>query len=165
MKAISITPKSITIFVYCPIIISILWGFISSYNNWDQKHLDSIFAVWPLISISSVFLSWIVNANILSMRKQAIALITGVIYIIVIYILFILKLLPLKNADSITNFFFIIFAAGYFMALLSLFFEGKFRSQTMAMVYNLQLILVIATALLGYLLLFVALTKVIYYFC
>lgn len=163
MKAIIINKQSIIQFIYIPILISIIWGLISSYNNWDQKHLDIVFAVWPLISISSVFLTWIVIGNILEKRKQKRAIMGGLLYLLIIYLLFIQKLLPLKEADIITKALFTIFFAGYSVLFISLFLAEKFRMPIMNMVYNLELIIVISTSLMGYLLLFVGLAKLIYF--
>lgn len=162
MKAFAIAKNSLLLFVYAPIFISIIWGFASTSNGWDDKHLDMVFAVWPLITISFAFSSWIVIENILEKRKQGIALIAGLLYLLIIYLLFIQKLLPLKEADTITKALFTIFFGGYSVLLISLFLEEKFRMPIMNMIYNLELIIVISNSLMGYLLLFVGLAKLIY---
>ena len=163
MKAFTISKNSLLLFVYAPIIISIIWGFASTSNGWDEKHLDMVFAVWPLISISFAFSAWIVIENILEKRKQGIALIAGLLYLLIIYLLYIQKLLPLKEPDIITKALFIIFFAGYSVLFISLFLEENFRIPIMTMIYNLELIIVISTSLMGYLLLFVGLAKLIYF--
>ena len=159
METAYINIKSLLLFVYTPILVSILFGLLSIYTNWDQKHLAGLFALWPSIAISSIALLWVLKNPEIKFRKKFSALLTGIIYLILFYVFIIYE----KSADVITNTLIVTYLGGLLTALIALFFKSKIQSQIVALIYNLQLTLLIATALMGYLLIFVALAKVIYY--
>lgn len=160
MKKIIIEIKSQILYLYIPILISITWGFISHFLNWDDKHLDSILAVYPLIAISSVcYLGFYYLKS-----KKIFSLLLGLVYLIIIYGLFFLNLLPIKAGDSLTIILLIFYTVFLVSSIIVYLLDKKWSFKLNIFVFNTVLISIIPFALLGYLTILTSLIGLVYWF-
>lgn len=149
--------KNQILFLYVPILISLIWGFISHYLNLDDKNLDVVFAVWPLVGLSSIFFLCFVYSNF----RHIGFLLVGILFIVFISFFFYLNLLPIKNNNDITLILLVIYLVLFLIALTA-YYNNKLN--LVISIYNLIVLSIIPIALMGYILIFVGLTKVVYSF-
>lgn len=149
--------KNQILFLYIPLLIALIMGFISHYLNLDDKNLDVVFAVWPLVGFSSIFFLGFVYSDF----RQLVFLLAGILFIVFISFFFYFNLLPIKNNNDIT----LILLAIYFSLFLiatTAYYNNKLN--LIMSIYNLIVLSIIPFALMGYILVFIGFTKVVYSF-
>lgn len=151
--------KSQIIFIYIPILLSIFWGLISNYFNLDDKNIDIIFAVYPLIGLVNIF-------YLLYFRKDnnPLFLFLGVLTLFTLMILVIYDLLPVNKNDTISILLIIFYTTFFIMSLILHFLQENKKTDYIKKVYNFLLLTLLPLSFMGYILVFVLFSKVIYSF-
>jgi hypothetical protein len=152
--------KQQLLYLYIPMLISITWGFVSHSLNWDDKHLDSVFAVYPLIATSSFFYLGFFHYKI----KRVISLFAGLVYLILIYALFLLNQLPMKTGDKLTVILLIFYFVLYIISIVGHLLSTKWSLKFNIIIFNIVLVSILPFVLLGYLTIFTSLIGLVYWF-
>lgn len=152
--------KQQLLYLYVPMLIAIAWGFVSHSLNWDDKHFDTLFAVYPLIGFSSIFYF----AFLYFKGKQIGFLIAGLAYLIVLSICYFYNILPIKIEDNLTIILLSFYSFLYFVSILFCILCKRWHFKFTHLIYNIMLISIIPFALLGYLTIVTSLLGLVYSF-
>jgi hypothetical protein len=152
--------KQQLLYLYVPMLIATAWGFVSHFLNWDDKHLDTLFAVYPLVGASSIFYFGFLHYK----GKQIGFLIAGLAYLIVLSICYFYNILPIKIEDNTTVILLSFYSILYFVSIIVCLLNKKWVFTFPILIYNMMLISIIPFALLGYLTLVTSLLGLVYSF-
>jgi hypothetical protein len=152
--------KQQLLYLYVPMLIATAWGFVSHFLNWDDKHLDTLFAVYPLVGASSIFYFGFLHYK----GKQIGFLIAGLAYIIVLSICYFYNILPIKIEDNTTVILLSFYSILYFVSIIVCLLNKKWVFTFPILIYNIMLISIIPFALLGYLTAITSLLGLVYWF-
>jgi hypothetical protein len=152
--------KQQLLYLYIPMLIAITWGFVSHFLNWNDKHFDTLLAVYPLVGASSIFYFGFLHYK----GKQIGFLITGLAYLIILSICYFNNILPIKIEDNTTVILLSFYSILYFLSIIVCLLNKKWVFTFTLLFYNIMLISIIPFALLGYLTILTSLLGLVYSF-
>jgi hypothetical protein len=153
-----IDKKNQIIYIYIPIFTAFIWGLFSHLNNLDEKNLDIIITNIAALAMPPVFILAYFSSN----KNKLKLLLSGILYIFISFIILNSTLFDIKLFFKISMWI-SIFNALFFLSIIFLHLMDSPKNKELILkIYNFNIILLIPIALLGYLLLFVGLLKIIY---